>query len=133
MGRFFDNVKVIPRFANNLFQLKLAEASGEVARFGINTTIGLAGLFDPADLWFGLRPSLPWSPAHGLAHHHSRGAPPQLARNLSGMLSISVAIAVVSTVLGSYAGSLLHRDTGPLIITGAGALFFLSLLKRQPL
>jgi phospholipid-binding lipoprotein MlaA len=55
VGRFFDNVRVIPRFANNLFQLKLVEASGEVARFGINTTIGLAGLFDPADSWFGLK------------------------------------------------------------------------------
>lgn len=55
VGRFFDNVRVIPRFANNLFQLKLIEASGEVARFGINSTIGLAGFFDPADLWFGLK------------------------------------------------------------------------------
>jgi phospholipid-binding lipoprotein MlaA len=54
VGRFFDNVRVIPRFANNLFQLKLAEAGTEVARFGINTTIGLAGFFDPADELFGL-------------------------------------------------------------------------------
>ncbi len=55
VSRFFDNTRVIPRFANNLFQLKLAEAGGEVARFGINTTLGLAGFFDPADLWFGLK------------------------------------------------------------------------------
>jgi phospholipid-binding lipoprotein MlaA len=54
VGRFFNNVRVIPRFANNLFQLKLAEAGTEVARFGINTTLGLAGFFDPADIWFGL-------------------------------------------------------------------------------
>ncbi len=55
VGRFFDNTRVIPRFANNLFQLKLAEAGTEVARFGINTTVGLVGLFDPADQWFGLK------------------------------------------------------------------------------
>ena len=55
VGRFFDNVRVIPRFANNLFQLKVIEASGEIARFGINSTLGLAGFFDPADLWFGLK------------------------------------------------------------------------------
>ena len=55
VGRFFNNVRVIPRFANNLFQLKLAEAGGEVARFGINSTVGLVGLFDPADTWFGLK------------------------------------------------------------------------------
>ncbi len=55
VGRFFDNVRLIPRFANNLFQLKLAEAGGEVARFGISTTLGIAGFFDPADQWFGLK------------------------------------------------------------------------------
>ena len=55
VGRFFDNARVIPRFANNLFQLKLAEAGTEVARFGVNTTLGVAGLFDPADKWFGLK------------------------------------------------------------------------------
>ena len=37
------------------FQLRLPEAGTEVARFGINTTVGLFGLFDPADKWFGLK------------------------------------------------------------------------------
>ncbi len=55
IGRALDNVLVIPRFANNLFQLRIPEAGGEVARFGINTTVGLLGLFDPADKWFGLK------------------------------------------------------------------------------
>jgi len=55
VGNFFNNARVIPRFANNLFQLKLAEAGGEVARFGINTTVGVVGLFDPADKWFGIK------------------------------------------------------------------------------
>jgi phospholipid-binding lipoprotein MlaA len=54
VGRFFNNVRVIPRLANNLFQLKLIEATDEVARFGINTTLGVAGFFDPADSWFGI-------------------------------------------------------------------------------
>ncbi|MFI5352496.1 MAG: VacJ family lipoprotein [Candidatus Binatales bacterium] len=54
VGRFIDNVSVLPRFANNLFQLRLKQAGTEVARFGINTTVGLVGLFDPADKWFGL-------------------------------------------------------------------------------
>ena len=55
VGRFFDNVSFIPRFANNLFQLHFAYAIGEVARFGINTTLGVAGLFDVADDWFNLK------------------------------------------------------------------------------
>jgi len=54
VGRFFDNYAVIPRFTNNLFQGHLPEAGGEVARFGINTVLGL-GFFDPADTWFGLK------------------------------------------------------------------------------
>jgi phospholipid-binding lipoprotein MlaA len=55
VGRFFDNVRVIPRFMNNLLQLRFADAGGEVARLGINSTLGLAGLFDPADHWFGIK------------------------------------------------------------------------------
>jgi len=55
IGRFFDNVKFIPRFTNAVFQLKLRNAGGELARFGINSTIGVAGLFDPADNWFGIK------------------------------------------------------------------------------
>jgi phospholipid-binding lipoprotein MlaA len=55
VGNFFDNVNFIPRFANNLFQLRFPQAGGEIARFGINTTLGVAGLFDPADHWFGIK------------------------------------------------------------------------------
>ena len=55
VGRFFSNVNFIPRFANNLFQLRFPEAGGEVARFGINSTLGVAGFFDVADRWFGLK------------------------------------------------------------------------------
>jgi phospholipid-binding lipoprotein MlaA len=55
VSRFFKNVGVIPRFANDLFQLQFRQGGTEVARFGINSTLGVAGLFDPADEWFGLR------------------------------------------------------------------------------
>jgi phospholipid-binding lipoprotein MlaA len=55
VGRFFHNVNFIPRMINNLAQLHFAAAGGELARFGINTTIGIAGVFDPADRWFGLK------------------------------------------------------------------------------
>jgi phospholipid-binding lipoprotein MlaA len=55
VSNFMDNVGIIPRFANNLFQLRLVQASDEVMRFGINTTLGIGGLFDVADSWFGLK------------------------------------------------------------------------------
>jgi phospholipid-binding lipoprotein MlaA len=55
VSRFFKNVGVIPRFANDLLQLQFRQGGTEVARFGINSTLGVAGLFDPADKWFGLK------------------------------------------------------------------------------
>jgi phospholipid-binding lipoprotein MlaA len=55
IGNFWDNVGVIPRFANNLFQLKVDRAGTEVGRFLINSTLGGAGFFDVADPWFGLK------------------------------------------------------------------------------
>ncbi|MGH7812976.1 MAG: MlaA family lipoprotein [Candidatus Binataceae bacterium] len=56
VGHFFDNANVIPRVVSNLCQLKLAEAGSETARFGINSVIGVAGFFDPAKDWFGIKP-----------------------------------------------------------------------------
>jgi phospholipid-binding lipoprotein MlaA len=53
--RFFDNVAFVPRFTNAVLQLKLKDAGGELARFGINSTVGMAGLFDPADKWLGIK------------------------------------------------------------------------------
>ncbi len=55
VARFFENTEVVKHFSNNLFQLRFKEAGEVAARFGINTTLGLAGFFDPADSWFGLK------------------------------------------------------------------------------
>ena len=55
VGRALDNVRVLPRFANNAFQLRIPQAGSEVARFGINTTVGLLGFFDPAGNYLGLK------------------------------------------------------------------------------
>jgi zinc transport system permease protein len=54
-----------------------------------------------------------------------------LARNLNGMLTISIAVAIVSTIIGTYAAGFLHRETGPFIISIASAIFFLSLLADR--
>ncbi|GEM_PF-365111 len=55
VGRFLTNVKVITYVANNLFQMRFKEAGTDLARFGINSTLGVAGFFDPAQSWFGLQ------------------------------------------------------------------------------
>ncbi|HEX2770325.1 MAG TPA: VacJ family lipoprotein [Geobacteraceae bacterium] len=51
---FFRNVAMPVRFVNSLFQGKFKAAGSELARFGINTTIGLVGFFDVAKSRFDL-------------------------------------------------------------------------------
>jgi phospholipid-binding lipoprotein MlaA len=45
---FFYNIRVTPRFMNNLFQGKFKGAGIEAGRFLINTTAGIGGFFDVA-------------------------------------------------------------------------------------
>jgi phospholipid-binding lipoprotein MlaA len=48
----FGNINVVPRVVNNLLQAKWEGAGRELARFLINSTAGVGGLFDPAkDYW----------------------------------------------------------------------------------
>ncbi len=49
---FFSNLGTPVRFANNLLQGKVKGAGAELLRFVINSTIGIAGLFDPAGAGF---------------------------------------------------------------------------------
>ncbi len=54
--RFFRNLGYPKHLLNNLLQGKFKEAGVNTARFGINTTVGLAGFFDPAQQHYGLDP-----------------------------------------------------------------------------
>jgi ABC-type transporter lipoprotein component MlaA len=50
---------VFPRnFLANVVQGRWNGAGREIQRFAINTTVGLAGLWDPATQWFGIQPAL---------------------------------------------------------------------------
>jgi phospholipid-binding lipoprotein MlaA len=48
VANFFANITAPVRVANNILQLKFKRAASEVGRFGVNTTLGIAGLFDVA-------------------------------------------------------------------------------------
>jgi len=50
LGRAFDNLNMPRRVVNHLLQLHPRPAGGEAARFVINTTAGVVGLFDVAEL-----------------------------------------------------------------------------------
>jgi zinc transport system permease protein len=53
-----------------------------------------------------------------------------LARNLTGMLYMAAGIAVLATVVGTWAAASLHRASGPLIVLTATAVFVLSLARK---
>jgi phospholipid-binding lipoprotein MlaA len=48
ISNFFYNIRVTPRFMNNIFQGKFKGAGIEAGRFVVNTTAGIGGLFDVA-------------------------------------------------------------------------------------
>ena len=53
---FLKNLLAPVRIVNNLLQGKVADSGVETARFVINSTLGIAGLADPAKKEFGLPP-----------------------------------------------------------------------------
>jgi len=53
-----------------------------------------------------------------------------LARGLDSMLALAVTIAVVATLAGMALARLIQRETGPVVIAVAAAIFFVSLLRR---
>ncbi|MEA1956497.1 MAG: VacJ family lipoprotein [Campylobacterota bacterium] len=55
ISNFFENIKFPIRFLNNIAQLKFTNAFEESSRFVINSTIGIAGLFDVADTSFDIK------------------------------------------------------------------------------
>ncbi|MEN8135716.1 MAG: VacJ family lipoprotein [Thermodesulfobacteriota bacterium] len=54
VGNFFYNLKTPIRLVNNLLQGKFAAGGVELTRFMVNTTVGLAGLWDPARNWLNI-------------------------------------------------------------------------------
>ena len=58
IGRVDANIQMPGRLINALLQAKFTRAGVELARFGINTTIGIAGFYDPAYKWFGMEPRI---------------------------------------------------------------------------
>jgi phospholipid-binding lipoprotein MlaA len=55
IGRAIANIRFVPRTVNDLLQWKWKNAGIEVGRFVINSTAGIAGLFDVAGDYLGLK------------------------------------------------------------------------------
>ncbi len=56
----------------------------------------------------------------------------RLGRSLTGMFAVSIAVALVATLVGTYIATALRVDTGPCIIITAATCFFLTALRRRP-
>jgi phospholipid-binding lipoprotein MlaA len=51
VGNFFGNLVYPTTIVNDVLQGKLRDGLNDSARFGINTVVGIGGLFDPAARW----------------------------------------------------------------------------------
>jgi phospholipid-binding lipoprotein MlaA len=51
LANFFDNLRFPIVAINNVLQGKFKHAASDVGRFAVNTTVGVAGFFDPASDW----------------------------------------------------------------------------------
>jgi phospholipid-binding lipoprotein MlaA len=56
ISNFVHNIQFPIRFTNNLLQGKFQNSSDELERFIVNSTIGLAGLMDPAKHYMNIHP-----------------------------------------------------------------------------
>jgi ABC-type Mn2+/Zn2+ transport system permease subunit len=54
-----------------------------------------------------------------------------IARSLGSMLTVAVAVALVSILAGTSLARWLHRETGPVIIAVAAGIFFVGLCARR--
>jgi phospholipid-binding lipoprotein MlaA len=54
---FFHNLTTPVRLVNSILQGKVIGAGSELSRFAINTTFGVAGVWDPAEKFFDLKSS----------------------------------------------------------------------------
>ena len=52
---FFDNLESPGYILNDLLQGKPVQAGAQTVRFVVNSTVGIFGLFDPAQAWLGLK------------------------------------------------------------------------------
>ncbi len=54
LEQFYDNLNFPGYFVQPLLQGDPKQAGVALARFGVNSSVGIAGFFDPADHWLGL-------------------------------------------------------------------------------
>jgi phospholipid-binding lipoprotein MlaA len=129
VSSFVDNVYEFNNFTNNLLQLKFKKTGITLSRFVINTTVGVAGLWDPSTHW-GLRRQ-PEDFGQTLGHYGVGHGPyivlpvfgPSNLRDTTGLVTDAVAFAVAGPP------AWVDDDTTTLVFTGVAAV---DKRKRMP-
>ena len=122
VSSFVDNVYEFNNFTNNLLQLKFKETGITLARFVVNTTVGVAGLWDPATHW-GMRRQ-PEDFGQTLGHYGVGHGPyivlpifgPSNLRDTTGLVTDAVAFSVAGPP------AWVDDDTTTLVFTGVAAV-----------
>jgi phospholipid-binding lipoprotein MlaA len=122
VSNFVDNVYEFNNFTNNLLQLKFKRTGITLSRFVINTTVGIAGLWDPATHG-GLRRQ-PEDFGQTLGHYGAGHGPyivlpifgPSNLRDTTGLITDTVAFAVAGPP------AWVDDDTTTMVFTGVNAV-----------
>jgi phospholipid-binding lipoprotein MlaA len=122
VSSFVDNVYEFNNFTNNLLQLKLKKTGITLSRFVINTTVGVAGLWNPATHW-GLRRQ-PEDFGQTLGHYGVGHGPyivlpifgPSNLRDTTGLVTDTVAFSVAGPP------AWVDDDTTTLVFTAVSAV-----------
>ena len=115
VGRVFDNLEEPVNLANNILQLEPGGAAASAARFAVNSTFGLAGLFDPATKMGIVRAEEDFGQTLRRYGWHS---PPHLVLPLLGPSSLADAVGQAADFFVPTPEDYLHRDAQ----IGIGAL-----------
>ena len=122
VSSFVDNVFEFNNFTNNLLQLKFKQTGITLARFVVNTTVGVAGLWDPATHWSMPRQAEDFGQTLG---HYGVGHGPYLVlpifapsnlRDTTGLVTDSVAFSLAGPP------AWVDDDTTTLVFNGVAAV-----------
>jgi len=122
VSSFVDNIYEFNNFTNNLLQLKFKETGITLSRFVLNTTVGVAGLWDPSTHW-GLHRQ-PEDFGQTLGHYGVGHGPfivlpivgPSNLRDTTGLVTDAVAFGVAGPP------AWVDDDTTTLVFTGVAAI-----------
>ncbi len=122
ISNFVDNVFEFNNFVNNLLQFKLKQTGLTLARFLVNTTVGVAGLWDPATGWGMPRQTEDFGQT--LGHWGVANGPyivlpifgPSNLRDTTGLVVDSVAFSTLGPPMW------VDNDDAELIFTGVAAV-----------